>query len=97
MWIADNWNDSEVLDASGGEKLERWGDYILIRPDPQVIWSTPRSHPGWKNRNGHYHRSAKAAGSGSSSGSPTSGAFPMPFGEPPGGRIPPGSGAPGTA
>ncbi|WP_300676759.1 class I SAM-dependent methyltransferase [uncultured Acetatifactor sp.] len=62
MWIADNWNDYEVLDASGGEKLERWGDYILIRPDPQVIWSTPRSHPGWKNRNGHYHRSAKGGG-----------------------------------
>lgn len=62
MWIADNWNDYEVLDASGGEKLERWGDYILVRPDPQVIWNTPRSHRGWKNRNGHYHRSAKGGG-----------------------------------
>ncbi len=62
MWIADNWKDYEVLDASGGEKLERWGDYILIRPDPQVIWSTPRSHKGWSRKNGHYHRSAKGGG-----------------------------------
>ena len=38
MWIANNWKDYEVLDTSSGEKLERWGDYILVRPDPQVIW-----------------------------------------------------------
>lgn len=62
MWIADNWKDYEVLDASGGEKLERWGDYILVRPDPQVIWHTPRSHGGWKQKNGHYHRNAKGGG-----------------------------------
>lgn len=62
MWIADNWKDYEVLDASGGEKLERWGKYILVRPDPQVIWSTPREHRGWKTRNGHYHRSSKGGG-----------------------------------
>ena len=42
MWIADQWNDYEVLDTSRGEKLERWGDYLLVRPDPQVIWDTPR-------------------------------------------------------
>ena len=42
MWIANNWKDYEVLDTSGGEKLERWGDYLLVRPDPQVIWDTPR-------------------------------------------------------
>lgn len=41
MWIADNWKDYEVLDTSSGEKLERWGSYILVRPDPQVIWDTP--------------------------------------------------------
>ena len=44
MWIADHWKDYEVLDTSSGEKLERWGDYILVRPDPQVIWKTPHDH-----------------------------------------------------
>lgn len=62
MWIADNWKDYEILDTSGGEKLERWGDYILVRPDPQVIWNTPRRHKGWSVRNAHYHRSAKGGG-----------------------------------
>lgn len=62
MWIADNWKDYEVLDASNGEKLERWGEYILVRPDPQVIWNTPHIHKDWKNKNGHYHRSAKGGG-----------------------------------
>lgn len=62
MWIADNWKDYEVLDTSGGEKLERWGDYILVRPDPQVIWNTGYVHRGWKNKNGHYHRSTKGGG-----------------------------------
>ena len=62
MWIADNWKDYEVLDTSGGEKLERWGDYYLVRPDPQVIWSTPHTHKGWKHKNGHYHRSSKGGG-----------------------------------
>ena len=42
MWIADNWTDYEILDTSKGEKLERWGDYLLVRPDPQVIWDTER-------------------------------------------------------
>lgn len=62
MWIADSWKDYEVLDTSGGEKLERWGDYILVRPDPQVIWNTPRTLPGWAKNNGHYHRSSKGGG-----------------------------------
>lgn len=62
MWIADNWKDYEVLDTSGGEKLERWGDYVLVRPDPQVIWNTPRTAKGWKAKNGHYHRSAQGGG-----------------------------------
>ena len=62
MWIADNWKDYEVLDTSSGEKLERWGDYILVRPDPQVIWNTPKTLPGWKKKNGHYHRSSKGGG-----------------------------------
>ena len=59
MWIADGWNDYEVLDTSAGEKLERWGDYILVRPDPQVIWNTPHKVREWKQKNGHYHRSNK--------------------------------------
>ncbi len=62
MWIANDWKDYEVLDCSGGEKLERWGDYLLVRPDPQVIWDTPRTHRGWKHRNAHYHRSKKGGG-----------------------------------
>ena len=62
MWIANNWKDYEVLDTSGDEKLERWGKYLLVRPDPQVIWNTPHEHPGWKKKNGHYHRSSKGGG-----------------------------------
>lgn len=62
MWVADGWKDYEVLDTSKGEKLERWGDYILVRPDPQVIWDTPYNHPAWKKKNGHYHRSSKGGG-----------------------------------
>mgnify|MGYP000305474664 CR=1 FL=1 len=62
MWIADRWKDYEVLDCSGGEKLERWGDFLLIRPDPQVIWDTPKTEKGWRKMNGHYHRSAKGGG-----------------------------------
>ena len=62
MWIADGWKDYEVLDTSKGEKLERWGKYLLVRPDPQVIWDTPKNHNGWKERNGHYHRSKKGGG-----------------------------------
>ena len=62
MWVADNWKDYQVIDCSGKEKLERWGDYTLIRPDPQIIWNTSKSHPGWKHPNAHYHRSSKGGG-----------------------------------
>ncbi len=62
MWIADNWKDYEVLDTAGGEKLERWGDYLLVRPDPQVIWDSNKQNPGWRKMNGHYHRSSKGGG-----------------------------------
>lgn len=62
MWLADNWKDYEVIDCSKGEKLERWGDYILVRPDPQVIWDTPRKEKGWHKMNAHYHRSKKGGG-----------------------------------
>ncbi len=62
MWTADQWKDYEILDTSNGEKLERWGRYLLIRPDPQVIWDTPRTRREWKNWNGYYHRSSMGGG-----------------------------------
>ncbi|MBE5888921.1 MAG: SAM-dependent methyltransferase [Lachnospiraceae bacterium] len=62
MWIANNWKDYQVIDCSCGEKLERWGKYILLRPDPQVIWDTPKKDKSWKKLNGHYHRSSKGGG-----------------------------------
>lgn len=62
MWIADKWNEYEVIDCSNGEKLERWGDYTLLRPDPQVIWNTPKTDKHWKKLNAHYHRSPKGGG-----------------------------------
>ena len=62
MWIANNWKDYEVIDTSCGEKLERWGNYLLVRPDPQVLWDTPKQNKGWKKMNGHYHRSSKGGG-----------------------------------
>ena len=61
MWIADQWNEYQILDCSGGEKLEVWNGYRLIRPDPQVIWNTPKGKE-WKKPNAHYHRSSKDGG-----------------------------------
>lgn len=62
MWIANEWKDYEVLDCSGGEKLERWGKYTLVRPDPQVIWNTPKKHVGWKGYDAKYARSSTGGG-----------------------------------
>ena len=62
MWIADAWKDYELLDTSDGERLERWGDQILIRPDPQIIWKNVAGHPAWKRANGIYRRSASGGG-----------------------------------
>ena len=62
MWIADRWKDYEVIDTSEGEKLESWGGYILLRPDPQVIWNTEKNSPEWRKLNGHYFRSNKGGG-----------------------------------
>jgi len=62
MWIAEQWKDYEVIDTSGGEKLERWGKYLLVRPDPQVIWNTSKAASQWNTRNAHYHRSSKGGG-----------------------------------
>lgn len=62
MWLADKWIDYELLDCSSGEKLERWGQYILVRPDPQVIWRTPKEHPGWQYQDARYSRSTSGGG-----------------------------------
>ena len=62
MWISDHWKDYEVLDTSDGEKLERWGRYILVRPDPQVIWQTARTDPRWKRYDARYVRSNSGGG-----------------------------------
>lgn len=62
MWIAEGWKDYELIDCSGGEKLERWGGYTLVRPDPQAIWQTPRRDPRWKGCDGKYTRSESGGG-----------------------------------
>ena len=62
MWISDKWKDFELIDCSRGEKLERWGDQILVRPDPQAIWDTPRANPLWKRPSARYSRSATGGG-----------------------------------
>lgn len=62
MWIAKNWKDYEVLDTSDGEKLERWGNYYLVRPDPQVIWATPKQHARWRSFDARYARSNSGGG-----------------------------------
>ena len=62
MRATNHWKDYELLDTSSGERLERWGDILLIRPDPQVIWNTPKKHPGWKQAHARYHRSKTGGG-----------------------------------
>ena len=63
MWVSDKWRDFELLDCSRGEKLERWGRYTVVRPDPQAIWDTPRSDRRWQRCDGRYTRSASGGGS----------------------------------
>ena len=62
MWFSENWKDYELLDTSDGERLERWGKYILIRPDPQIIWKGVAEHPAWKRADGIYRRSNSGGG-----------------------------------
>ena len=62
MFVSDNWKDYELIDASDGERLERWGKYILIRPDPQVIWHGAKASPLWKRADASYKRSSKGGG-----------------------------------
>ena len=62
MFVSDQWSDYQLLDAEGGERLERWGDYVLIRPDPQILWDTPRTDPLWQKAHARYHRSGTGGG-----------------------------------
>ncbi|NCC66698.1 MAG: SAM-dependent methyltransferase [Clostridia bacterium] len=62
MWVSDKWRDYELIDCSDGEKLERWGSQILVRPDPQTIWKTPRKNPGWKKPSARYLRNESGGG-----------------------------------
>ena len=62
IWISDQWKDYEVLDTSDGERLERWGKHILVRPDPLVIWNTPKVDRNWHNYDARYLRSNTGGG-----------------------------------
>jgi 23S rRNA (cytosine1962-C5)-methyltransferase len=62
MRTADGWKDYTLIDCSDGERLERWGDYVLIRPDPQVIWKTSKRDPLWKKAHARYLRSNTGGG-----------------------------------
>ncbi len=62
MWVSDGWKDYELIDCGGGERLERWGSTILVRPDPQAIWQTPRTDKRWKSPDGRYARSNTGGG-----------------------------------
>ena len=63
MWISDKWEDYQIIDTSSGEKLERWGKYTLVRPDPQVIWNTEKKNPLWRRADASYKRSSSGGGS----------------------------------
>ena len=62
MWIADGWSDFEIIDCGQGEKLERWGNYILARPDPQAIWEKALPEKRWQSANASYRRSSAGGG-----------------------------------
>ncbi len=62
MRVADSWKDYELIDCSCGERLERWGNITLIRPDPQVIWKTEKKNPLWRKADAVYHRSQSGGG-----------------------------------
>ena len=72
MWIANNWKDYTVIDTSSGDKLERWGKYTLIRPDPQVIWKTDKKNPLWRTADASYKRSRSGGGAWSDNKLPES-------------------------
>ncbi|GHV07263.1 SAM-dependent methyltransferase [Clostridia bacterium] len=61
-FLSDRWRDYELLDCSQGERLERWGTYTLVRPDPQIIWRSKRDNPAWRNPDARYERSGEGGG-----------------------------------
>ena len=72
MWVSQDWKDYELLDTSDGQRLERWGRYILIRPDPQVIWKNAREHRLWTKADADYRRSSSGGGAWSENKLPES-------------------------
>ena len=72
MWVADQWKEYRLLDTSDGERLETWGKYVLVRPDPQVIWSGEKKHPAWKSADASYRRSHSGGGAWSENKLPES-------------------------
>ena len=62
LLLANEWDDYKILDAGNGEKLEQWGEVVLCRPDPQIIWKTDKKVKAWDQINGMYHRSEKGGG-----------------------------------
>ncbi|MDR0905103.1 MAG: class I SAM-dependent methyltransferase [Oscillospiraceae bacterium] len=72
MLLSNKWKDYELLDCSGGERLERWGQHTLVRPDPQVIWDTPKRHPAWRKPSARYSRSSSGGGQWEKNDLPTS-------------------------
>ena len=62
MWLASDWKDYECIDSANGEKLEKWGDFMLCRPDPQVIWDEKAQPQLWDKADAHYHRSSSGGG-----------------------------------
>ena len=72
MWLADKWEDYKIVDTSSGEKLEYWGKYSLIRPDPQIIWKTEKKNPLWRRADASYKRSSSGGGAWSENRLPES-------------------------
>lgn len=79
MWLSDKWKDYELIDCSNGERLERWGDEILVRPDPQAIWKTARRNGAWKHPAARYSRSSSGGGTWEKRSIPES--WPVHYGE----------------
>lgn len=63
MWYSDNWKEYELIDAAEGQRLERWGKYTFVRPDPQAVWGDRSKNPLWKTADGRYIRSSTGGGS----------------------------------